>query len=163
MSKHEYVTLVKCREADLAKHQHFYDAFIQLKDYNTSLRMAIANIPSTNKGNNQQAIKKAKRLANKEPAPLLPVTPKPKRSYTRRKQTQLPSRRRMMDSSSLDHSESSESSTNTSSSLDTITTISSSSSSSGDGDNNHSSSISENDDDNALHNNSISVGESFAC
>ena len=153
MSNYEYVKLVKCREADLAKHQHFYDAFIQLKDYNASLRMAIANIPSTNKGGNQQAIKKAKRLANKEPASLLPVTPKPKRAYNRRNQTPS-SRERTMDSSSLDHSESSESTTSSSDSLCTVTSSSGESSISG-------SSSESGEGDKPVHNNTISVEENF--
>ena len=147
MSNYEYVKLAKRHEAYLDKHQHFYDAFIQLKDYNTSLRMAIVNIPTTNKGINQQAIKKAKRLANKEPAPLLPVTPKPKRAYNRRNQT--PSSR---ERSSLDHSESSESTTHS----DSLSTVTSSSS--------ESSSISTSEsgeDDKSVHNNTITVEDNF--
>lgn len=154
MSHYEYVKLVECREADLAKHQHFYDAFIQLKDYNTSLRMAIVNIPSTNKGINQQAIKRAKRLANKEPAPLLPVTPKPKRAYNRRNQTPS-SRERTTDSISLDHSESSESTTS-SDSLSTVTSSNSESSI-----NSNSSSESGEGDKSVHNNNTITVEDNF--
>ena len=103
--KDNYITLMKCRELDLVKHQHFLDSFIQLKDYNTDLRIAISNIPEKNK--NSQAIKKAKRLANKEPTlykrqqQQQPQQPqRVKRAYTRRKLTASSSKR--IDSSSLD-------------------------------------------------------------
>lgn len=58
----DYIELVKTKDASLAKHENFLDSFLELKDYNTCLRIAITNISNPK---NDGAIRKAKQLALK--------------------------------------------------------------------------------------------------
>ena len=94
----QYVELLEKRDTHLAKHERFLETFIQLKDYATSLRMAIIGIPDETKRNKKEvalAITKAKKLANKEPVTPPPdnnkrkfdeaALPRVKRAYTKRK------------------------------------------------------------------------------
>lgn len=96
------------KHIELLENQHgFLKEFLRLKDYNTSLRIAVINIPvetTKNKTKVNQALKKAKKLATKEPKEpsvhskkrkleeegddedaAVPTVPKPKRRYTKRK------------------------------------------------------------------------------
>jgi len=71
-----YSESIRVRDATISKHEAFLDSFLELKEYNTELRMAIANIPlpvnptKKNKGEKEKckltiSIKKAKLLASK--------------------------------------------------------------------------------------------------
>lgn len=91
--REKYIKLLENREADASKLLHERKTLIEEKEYTTSLRIAIANIPLDNKktSNQQaiQAIRKAKRLAavtstNKRKYPTKDES-KPKRKYVRRK------------------------------------------------------------------------------
>lgn len=98
MDVNQYIQLLEKRDDDLTRHERLIESFIQLKEYNTNLRIAIVNIPQeTAKNTTQvaQAIKKAKRLASKEPEIETPekkrksvfedTTPRVKRPYKKRK------------------------------------------------------------------------------
>lgn len=90
--REKYIKLLENRESFVLERERF----IEEKEYNTALRLAIANIPvdSKKKTNSAtlQAIRKAKRLATNGPSSKKrkydsDATEKPKRKYVRRKLT----------------------------------------------------------------------------
>ena len=98
--KNEYTTLVRTRDTELVKHDRLLDSYMRLKDYSTELRLAVANIPTeSKKSKSNQALKKAKRIANRDPSLYhnnekvrksetsgADSSVKTKRPYTKRKQ-----------------------------------------------------------------------------
>ena len=90
----KYLNLLESRETEALKLTQERDTWLEEKEYNTLLRLAIGNIPLDEKKSDpmNRAIQKAKRLASKVPIKkrerdLSDTTPKPKRKYVRRKLT----------------------------------------------------------------------------
>jgi hypothetical protein len=90
----KYLKLLESREIEALRLTQERDTWLEEKEYNTLLRLAIGNIPLEEKKSDpmNRAIRKAKRLASKTPTKkrerdLSDTTPKPKRKYVRRKLT----------------------------------------------------------------------------
>lgn len=90
----KYIKLLESREAEALKLTQERETWLEEKEYNTQLRLAIGNIPVNEKKSDptNRAIRKAKKLASTAPSKkrnrdATDTTPKPKRKYVRRKLT----------------------------------------------------------------------------